>query len=654
MLTSTLALSLLLQGTRSFPASRFLPDDRTLVLAEIASPALVWKHRGKIAQVGFFERERMIATLRWGAAQSPSMQAILANVDVLREVVTTFDRGWTGASVFTEATRGTPQPNLYFVASAGDAKRARGLDAKLARLLGVGKRSDYLHEMLPIADSPVAAHRFRRKPREDRGLAGSWRREASLLFANKGRVASFHHENVWFDPAEEGAGKKALEARLAIVAGLVGLGARTRGGRTLGRSFVPPEGAELIGRFALRFASNAVHPAHGLPERQRERARKAGFLGWKGLQSFLWMDEHGVPHERFEVHYAALEGVDAPVVFSCVRGDERGLGDVAAAIPAFALGAMRVAIDGKRTSDWFHQGLVGLGVDPADVHDTLRWIRVVTGLAPSGEKDPRIDELGEVTLALLPPAAGSLLPELVMAVPVPAHEGQVDTLLEACATGLVESMGGASAPRLRSLGNGDDAIRYVPLKQLFQVGGTVSSVEGRILTSLLGGGFLSAARVGETLYVGFNPRTMRKLVRAVREGETLAGRAGFLQRFPKGSGRAVEGWFDFPRIAQDVRLMTILLPMLFVGRAVAVDVAVAADDRGEQGAGEKKREPRAKMRFPTNEDLVAVAHEEFLWSEKADFGHVLHLEGGTLLSPTAWAGLVYAIQGFASLVSLGR
>ena len=71
---STIVALALLAGVRlpaQFPASRFLPEDRTLMCLELAPPEVLLAHRGKIVQLGLFDTDPVRRFLEFGAGEDP-------------------------------------------------------------------------------------------------------------------------------------------------------------------------------------------------------------------------------------------------------------------------------------------------------------------------------------------------------------------------------------------------------------------------------------------------------------------------------------------------------------------------------------------------------------------------------------------------------
>ncbi len=659
MLTVSFGLCLLLQGAAPFPASRSLPADRTLVAVELRGAEQLWTHRAAIAQLAIFERPRVQAMLRWIASTSPSMKLAIRRAGDFRDLLMAFDRGWTGATIFTPRAHGRPEPAFYLVASASDAKRTRIVGPRLARILRTGQRKDLEERSEALADSPVSVRLYNKVFKQDTNP--DYSRVQGFYYTVKGRFASFHSEYGWntrtADEELDQVRKKVTRHRLDVLGSLIGIGARTRGGARLGKPFVPPDGGEALGHFVYHIKRNIESPTHGPSERMREEFRKSGFGQWAGVQSCLWSDAGGVPHEHAEIRFTAPGPGDAVSFFDCFQGNERGLGDAAQHLPAHALGAVRVALDGKHATRWLYEGVGdGMRLGRDDCAWFLGRVRAFASLPDSKDKEPAIDELHEITVALLPPAAGSLFPEMVVALRLPEHAGEIDRILGAVVSSL-SRMGKPTKPRV--LGKGADAVHYVSFKQvLASRGGGMNPgrMAMQILSSVFGGGFVSAAREVETLYVGFNPRTMRKLLRAVRAGKTLATREGFLEHFPKASGRPLEAWFDFPGVARAMKGMQVALPFLFLGlRAVPVQQArpvAGGSEEVDEEADESDSKP--KMILPTVEDLAAVVREEYLTSERKDYGFGLDVQGGTLLSPTAWTAVVFAATYWDAIVSLAR
>ena len=109
----------------------------------------------------------------------------------------TFDRGWSGAVIFTSRGVHRPEPYSFLIGHASNARRTRNVDAKVAHLLGLANREDAEIQESAIGDSPVTAKRYRIGAKEDHGFAGSWRVERGIISAVKGKAASFCFESDW-------------------------------------------------------------------------------------------------------------------------------------------------------------------------------------------------------------------------------------------------------------------------------------------------------------------------------------------------------------------------------------------------------------------------------------------------------------------------
>ena len=636
MLSTVLSLGLCMQAGVA-PSSRYLPADRTLVAAEVAPPQVLWEHRNKIAQLGIFARPAVFGMIQKVTASSRSkLPEVLPK---LHDLIHVYDRGWTVGAVFVDRpSRDRRDLQGFYLGYASDAKRARSTDALLKAVFAPA--GDKIKRWTgPVVDSPVVAVGYAQQP-DNPGNNYFWSRGA--LHAVKGRSAAFWvgREYYYGNELEEQM-KKGREIRVASIGSLIGLGKRSRGGMQFGDKVDLGEGATKLGSFVFRFKQNIQDKVHGARERQREMVKQSGFWEWDGVKSLTYLDGKGVPH----VHAQIRHGADEWSFFKCFKPNGRSLGDSAAALPQWALGAARLSIDVDHTMKLLRDGWPGAFRYRADeLDEVLTWVRAMAGLAPA-EGRPSLAGLRELTIGVLPAAPGSLLPELVMCVRSPAREGEVDGILERVSQLVTMMTRGNQKVETKTLGKGEDAIKYLSLKSLFQGAGRggmrPGNIEMMLASSMLGGGFVSAKRQGDWLYVGFNPRTVRKLVRSVKKGETLDKRSGFAARFPKGAARPLEMWFDFKGIAKSMKALDNVMPMMLLGMPVAP---------GQRGADQ----PVKNAALPTTADLVAVLGEESLWAEKAEYGWKIESVGGTMLSPSLWTTVTFAGIGWDILDGVVR
>ena len=657
MLNLIAGLSICLQGAVALPSARNLPKDRTLLAGSVVGAETLWKHRAKIAQLGIFERERMQALVRYVADQSDGGRRLAERSRDLKRLVEVFDRGWTSAFVFTKFNRRGQdryEPYSYVVGAASEAKRTRRVDNLIAKLLDSDANKKVSVDRFPIADSPLTATWH--SVLESGG--GNWRFWQSLMHVTKGRYGSFQLGSLWADDPET---KKVelLAPRLTAHAQLLGIGTK-RGGDRLGDGLSVGEGAQVLGRFVLRIRDHwqnpEIRPKNARIQREIE---SSGISQWVGAESCFYLDKEGTPRVRAEIHYDVDD--KAPSMFLSFRGNKLGLGDEAEHLPDTTLAALRLGLDGAHTEKWLRH-MVGnsIGAPPEIAETIVRVTATLTGLVDANAEKATIKDLDDLTIALLPGAAGSLLPEAVLVVNTPKREGEVKAILD-----FASSAAGIVDKKIKTLGKGEDAVQYVSLKALSSVFNSgPNAVMSKVAMSALGGGFVSAKRVGDRLLVGFNPRTLRKVVRKARKGETLAKRADFTPRFPKASGRALEAWFDFPELARSLRVVDSTLPLIFMGRASAVrQVAVVAGEPGveieeeeeEQPKGAPKQKPRrAKFVMPRSEDFATVLRVESLWAEAAPKKWILNSAGGSMLSPSVWTVFATAIDKWESLSRLAR
>lgn len=598
-----------------FAASRFLPADRTAICLELAGTHELARHLKHVPQLGIFGLERVRDFLTSMQDGSTGFARFLRRAPQLGRLLATFDVGFTAATILQPRRTGSPR---VFLVAATRGAGPRDLQSRLREILEpepANSRHPLATKELIVADSPIPARVFFadwKTPFD----AVTWRHDAVYL-ATRGRLAAFHGTSQYYQdelPARYPA------AWAAATGALVGLGTRATSGSRLGARPNLSDGERLLGRLALRWHQTAGRPEN-MTESRRRQLKRIGLWGFEGVQSLLIGDGATV-RERIEIHHANTE---RPSFFEILGGGERGLRDAAQFLPADTLAAVRIGLRPVRLSR-VARALPELATLPLD--GVFRDLRSCLGLAPiDGEQDLR--GLDEITLFLLPGTGTSLTPQLGLLLPGAPDGGA--SALQRIGVLLAGMTGTEVVPRVRAYGKAELGIRYVDLKRLLPSswGGMI---EWRVVLGLLGGGSVAASELGPYLAIGCNPKTLKRVKAAIRGGDVLAGTEGFLARFEQ-RGRVLEGFVDFRRMAPQLGVLELWLPWLAHSPSV----------RGARVA-----------RMPRPADLGAALTKEWFRAEATDFGHVIHLEGGTMLSPVAWTSVAYAYGWLETLTRLMR
>jgi hypothetical protein len=526
----------------------------------------------------------------------------------------------TAATIFP-ASRGDgmrSNPEACVVGAAKNASSLRDADVQLEKiLLGDAKPEGVIVEATPLADSPVQVRSIRR----EHDYGNGYGQISAFLAAVKGRLMAVKTTYAW-GQAEE---RQKAAARFSDGIGeLLGIVRTAPGGWKLGELPALAPGDTFLGRFVLRFHRNAAAPDR-MAEREQQEVKQLWFWGWDGLQCQLVAGKDGVLRERIE--FRRVPEVERAFL-DCFRDGERGLGDVASHLPANTLAACRVSLDLDKTTQWAYAFEGFDRTTKEDIREFLHYFRKLLGLDPKAkaleQADPTLHGLDDVTMVLLPGAAGSPAPELALLVRCEPRPDQAPDVLNTVVDLMRPLMSGEMAKKLeiRTTGTGEDTVHALRFKDLFGSEGGMSRAMDTVALSLLGGGYLSATRAGPYFVLGCNPRTTRSVVEAVRSGDTLDKRADFAAVFPKGKPRALEAWCDLPQIANSMKAFD-AIALMFLGFA-------------PMGATVKLPP------IPSFKDLAPALRVEWLASQKADFGWVVDHEGGTMLSPVAWAAVGYA------------
>lgn len=603
-------------------ATRGLDATRTLAAIELASREALFERSSDLPLLALWRHPKTAAFMRYVTSTSRDTQLFQYRDDWWK-LLDRFDQGTAAALYFARGRWSSPRPILCMAGAASDADQLRGIDTAIEKILTIARTQDKIAPLrksrFMVPDSPLAVAVL--ESRDDQQASDWFVRKAGYVL-RKSRRAAFHGQYQHLN--DESYIEKSDSGVAEALASIVG---RRKGDdvMTLGGTKAYEDGESVLARGVVRFRENATHPDHGMRGNELEAFRGMGLLDWDGLSAAIVSGRDGL-REVVDSHETRLDDASP---FAFLRGDGRGLGDVAAWLPSSALAAMRVTYDDALATRWIQSAVDQIG-SGRDAHEFFTVLRSALDLAPA-DPDEGVKGIPEITVALLPPAPGVLAPEFCVLLRVQETEAQAKTFITNLAN-LAIPLAGRALP-VKTLGKGDEAIPYVAMKDLAGPGaGRMGAAESVVVKALLGGGFVSATRVGPFLAVGFNPRTVRKLLRSVTKGDTLAKREGFLARFPKASGRFFEAWFDWKSIVRSARVIDELLP-LFIG----MRASLVRDVEGEPDA-EVKAPP--SLVFPNTSDIAELVGEQWIRGSQTKFGRRFIFEGSLVLSPisiSAWA-----------------
>ena len=622
-------------------ATRSLPAGKTLACIEVGSVAHFEEAGAALPILSLWKHPKVRGFLDYMSSVSSESKAQFGAYGRAYDWARGFDAGLAGSIVFAPGRSGRPRPAFCVTGAARDAETLRNAEDDFVALMATSRQARGLTPLdktqVPLTDSPLSATKLAARA-EEVNSGWSYRRSAFLL--RKGRTVGTQFV------VDYGEASKGTTMDRAIATALGDLVYVRRDATDLLRfGPTPPlrEGETVLARAVLRMDENLTSKEHGVRERELPEVEAAGFLGWDGLASVLVRQSDGTLREVVDSYDSRVKADSA---FRALRGNGKGLGDQADFVPADAFAAMRIVMDEAITTRWMrNMGEAFRAKD--DMDGFLRGMRSTLGLQPN-DAEKGFEGLGEITVAIVPPAPGVLAPELCLVLP---GTGDKDAPARILASFVSFAAQLGMQLETKTLGKGEDAIPYLDLKGLFNGGGNrPNSEETMVAKALLGGGFLSATAVGDKLLVGCNPRTLRKWKRAVLAGQTLAGRDGFLAKFPKGSDCFFEAWFDWKKIVASLRVADTVLPYFISMRAAVLHpvnedaVAVGGAAPGERAQDEKGAAAKPKLTLPTTTDIAELVDEQYIRGRVEPFGHRFELEGSMVASPTAiWAFLYVAI-----------
>ncbi|GEM_PF-4633221 len=650
MIATFLVLSLC-SPQNPHPSSRFLPPDRTLLLLEVPPPAVLRSRAKQIAQLGAFGVPSMGGFLRFLATGDASLSLFLERGAILGKILESFDAGLTAAVILPEKKTSRSFAGVL-IGAAASPKSSKGHGELLKKfLLGEdlagleSKRSpSIVLEESPLLDTPVLSTWVHtRVPPNAENDDFFYFRSASVMQARRARRSAF----LFFSMSNASTMKKDMESGIPILGGVLGLRGRRSGGDVLGPNIqrfpVPP--GSFLARLVLRTGAMIQNP-EVTSKGDLEEMRRSGFVDLVGVEDLLWA-EGGKIRERIEVH----EKPDARFLAHLLHEDGKSLADEASAIPGNAIAALRLSLDVDALKSWIE------GIQPPgprwekEKKQLLDLCKILAG--GLGRKRSLWKGKARVVWFFLPPGPGSLFPEPVLMVSAKGGggEGGLEEIADLFADLFRYSKKQEVAAILKTYGRSAPSIRYFNLPDLFDLSGQLF---GGIELKILNGGKISAAAAGGRHYFGNNPRTLRKALKLLGKGESLAKDPAFRERW-RGRGAApIDGFFDFPKmagspaVAGSAQVISFFAGMFFggVGRGMAVG--------GMNAAGGRVRRKQAKMKLLNVEEILSLLDVETLRVVKSDFGFVIEHDGGTILSPAAWTGFALAMSGASILGELIR
>ncbi|MCB9919048.1 MAG: hypothetical protein H6832_11660 [Planctomycetes bacterium] len=636
-------------------ATRSLPAGKTLVSVELAPLKSFVEAAHDLPWIAFWSHPKVRGVFRFAASQNGKAKAFSESLPQLYDWACDFDGGVSGSLVFVPGQYSRPQPRLVFTAAGASGDSLRGFENGFFQILSRAREvagcAPVEKARLQVPESPLAVSKFSVHEENDNNQGWGYRKHAYLL--RRARMGALHISSSYMSTESDGI-EKLDNGVASALAELVSL---RRDAPDLLQYREPElrEGDQILARGVLRFDENVKSPEHGMRESETDEMKAAGVLGWRGLSSVLIRGKDGGLREILDSDDVGIEGDNG---FRALRGNGKSLGDVADTVPSNALAVARLTMDDAMMTRWLSNMAEAFrGKNELDAF--FAGFRQTLGLKPV-DASKGLEGVNEITAVILPPAPGVLAPEFCLMVPSPQGEDAARAVVTAFSQFAAAIPFAGRQLEVKTLGKGEDAVPYVDLKELFEKpGGGMrmgNQEETMIMKALFGGGFLSAVRVGSRLAVGCNPRTLRKLKRDVEAGNSIATRAGFAEKFPKGENCFLEAWFDWKSIVERAAAVDTLLPLVFLGRAVAVQqVAIAGEPQEKEGenAEPEGQEPEPKLVLPTTKDIAALVGEQTLRGTNTEFGHRIETEGSLVLSPTSstvFGFVVAALDSFDSFL----
>ena len=630
--------------------SRYLARDRCLLRLELPDPNLLWQLRREIFQLGLFDVSGVSEYVEGLGAQTAQLQSIVERRKDLASFFRSFDQGLTLAMIFparAESKKEAPSgeaakdvdPWLCLSAVGKSRSALRGIPALVRRLI-TDRSSEPQDEdrqleieELPVLDSPVAVrwmHRERWRSHAGR-LGEGYSVDSSLFDAYKSRRAAFVFQSQFR--------------------------------RDKSRIIAPQIAAEVVG--LVRLGKPAVYEA--VPDKERMIARAIlvpavleeplaqAFRRAPWMRSLCGIDCFESIDGRMLLRQAAagrklVERIDVrPItgkksIFDALAGSARaGLRERAAWLPKDTILALEIGLDGRELGDQIQSFFDGfeffVRFTPERVDSMLAELRAHLGLAPSKRDRPGLEGLHGVGLALVPGSVASALPEPLVFLRGDYAANSAHELLLCIAKTMSSSKVDATSleSKIKSLGEAEAADRIEYLR-LVDFGGR------NFLQSMLGGGFVSVAKIGDSLVIGGSPRTLRqvarsslsKKARSPQKGEarkaapSLAEQHVFQREFAAAGNPADEqdvllaGFVDGPALLRALARYDDVLPLL----GGIFDMP--------RGAGDKHAPKLSDFK-------QLVGRERFEILRRPGSLRFEH-DGGTVLSPIAWTCVGFSAQ----------
>jgi hypothetical protein len=430
---------------------------------------------------------------------------------------------------------------------------------------------------------------------------------------------------------------------LNILASSLGLSGLERGGNDLDtpRS-ASPEGSQVLGRIAFRWRDIINQEGRVRPS-DREEMASLGMDRFIGARSEL-RTEQGQLVDEIELHVHPRDGAKTPISpFELLRPTQGGLRKAAEILPSSTFAALHGRLSARELQSWLRVAMKMNRVSEEEQNQFFHYVHMLLGLSPADSKPTQAvewpEELG-ITAFLMPPEMGPV-PELFIAVEIGDRQVDTKAILTRVAQDIAFRVPAEEIPsKIKTLGRGPMPCPTSRSRTCSTWGGMTSSME----MQLLGGRYLSVARMGDKLVFGMHPRALRKARRAVAKGDTLASNANFAARFDSPTENPLEFWLD----ADGLRKSSSTLLGVFNGPMFWLVFGMSAQAVGNLGPGGEAEEPEEepeepKMIIPDWAELLELFEDESIVVEKSEFGLRARVVGKGLLSPTIWTGLGFAI-----------
>ena len=606
--------------------SRAVPAERALLTLEIPRPMRIAELAPKLFQVGVFDLDkwkRFVATIEDSTLPAAKLAAKRRTI---ADFVSAFDRGLTAAVL-----RGDPELEKKFLhqrfglqawtvllGSASKAKRLRQHPDFVRAIFERTDRKLIVEERL-LLDSPVPVQfvHTREWPVDWKAEAAvddtmRWMNDGALFYAQKGASAAYVFGG-WYE--------QTMMPRVAVPLTGEILGLTSRGTRKMLPVVKADE--ELLARVKYNPQSLLTDQDN---ETSRIIAEVGGALVIDKIDGVLALrtpkNGKGEPQVVERIDLNLLDGKSG--LFGVLRPEIGGMHAVARHLPKDTILAVHVRLHGKMLSTIVRAFINQIGFffndDTAD--SLFGYLRAILGKA--AQKSPvDLEGCDEVVLAVVPGAAGSPVPEVVVLSPAAKDSVPVKNCFAAVAAacsefGEVDK--DAVLAKVKRLGK--SPVSYLKLNEV------VDAPRG--VLEFWGGGFVSAARVGtEWFAFGANPRTIKRIAELGKEDSILAN-ASLLDELPR-SASSIQGFVDTKALARHLRKYDNLFALMF---------GFMFREGGET--------------LPTLKDLEPLLTRETFRVIPTPKGHRFEHRGGTVCSPIAWTGVGFASYMAGSILDMLR